>query len=145
MKTKSDEFIHVFREQIIKALSIASVVGKRMIPPFDNFKERPFGIVEDHEFNKGVPEVHTHEEDLWIGLEGEAVFVVGGELVEPSFGRLKDGSDNPREIKGKNIVGGNMMVVGPGDILWIPAGIPHMHIASGTARLLIYKNPKRVV
>ena len=142
MATRPD-FIHVLKAEIDEALLDSPVSGKRMIPPFDSFHERPLGIVEDHEFNVGVPEVHTHEDDLWIGLEGEAVFTVGGELIEPLFGKLKDGGENVREIKGKSIAGGKKILVRPGDVLWIPAGVPHMHTASGTARLLIYKNPKR--
>lgn len=144
METKPDQFVYVSRADIGRVLLISPVVGKRMVPPFDNFNERPFGIVEDHELNIGAPEVHTHEDDLWIGLDGEAVFILGGELVEPTFRKFKDGNEDPREIKGKDIIGGKKIIVRPGDILWIPAGIPHMHTASGTARLLIYKNPKRI-
>ena len=143
MTAKSDQFVHVSKVDIDRVLDISPLVGKRMIPPFDNFKERPFGIVEDHEFNKGGPEVHTHEEDLWIGLEGEAIFTVGGDLVDPYFYKSSDGIENRNEIKGKDIVGGKRIVIGPGDVLWIPAGMPHMHTAAGTARLIIYKSPKR--
>ena len=143
MESKPDQFVYISRVDIGGVLLISPVVGKRMVPPFDNFNKCPFGIVEDHEFSIGAPEVHIHEDDLWVGLDGEAEFILGGELIEPTFGKLKDGSEDPREIKGKDIVGGNKIVVRPGDILWIHAGIPHMHTASGTARLLIYKSPKR--
>src|SRR3989344_5454794 len=135
MTAKSDQFVHVSKVDINRVLDISPLVGKRMIPPFDNFKERPFGIVEDHELNVGLPEVHVHEDDLWIGLEGEAIFTVGGNLVDPCFYKSSDGTENRNEIKGKDIVGGKRVAIGPGDILWIPAGVPHMHIAAGTARL----------
>ena len=137
------QFAHVSRADIIKAVDISPMVGKRMIPPFDNFKDRPFGIVEDHELNVGLPEVHLYEDDLWIGLEGEAVFTVGGNLVSPYFYKPSDGVENKSEIKGEDIIGGRRVVICPGDILWIPAGVPHMHTAAGTARLIIYKSPKR--
>ena len=140
---KLDQFVHVLKVDINRALDISPLFGKRMIPPFDNFKDRPFGIVEDHELNIGLPEVHAHEDDLWIGLEGEAVFTVGGNLVGPYFYKSPDGIENRNEIKGKDIVGGKRIVIGPGDVLWIPAGMPHMHTAAGTARLIIYKSPKR--
>ncbi|KKT81463.1 MAG: hypothetical protein A3B99_04175 [Candidatus Yanofskybacteria bacterium RIFCSPHIGHO2_02_FULL_44_12b] len=143
MALDSNKFVHIKRAEIDKALSVDSVAGKRMIPPFNGFSERPFGILEDHQVKDGLPEIHTHEEDLWIGLEGEAIFTLGGELVEPYFKKLADGSEDEREIKGKSIAGGTEVIVGTGDVLWIPAGVPHMHTASGTARLLIYKNPKR--
>ena len=139
----SGQFAHVSRADIVKAVDVPPVVGKRMIPPFDNFKDRPFGIVEDHKLSVGLPEVHVHEDDLWIGLEGEAIFTGGGDLVEPYFYKASDGVENRNEIKGKDIVGGERVVIGPGDVLWIPAGVPHMHTAAGTARLIIYKSPKR--
>lgn len=140
---KLDQFVCVSRLDINKTLNTSPVVGKRMIAPFDNFKDRPFGVVEDHELNVGLPEVHAHEDDLWIGLEGEATFTIGGELVEPYFYKTSDGIENRNEIKGKHIIGGKRVAISPGDVLWIPAGVPHMHTASGTARLFIYKSPKR--
>lgn len=141
--TKPYQFVHVSCEDINKALSTTPLVGKRMVFPFDNFDERPFGIVEDHELNTGMPEIHTHEDDLWIGMEGETIFTLDGKLVDPSFGKLENGAEDYREIKGQSMVGGKKIVVRAGDVLWIPAGMSHMHTASGTARLLIYKNPKR--
>lgn len=136
-------FVYVPNKDICRALSAFPLIGKRMIPPFDGFSERPFGIVEDHELVVGIPEIHMREDDLWIGLEGEAVFILGGQLVGPLFRKLPKGGENQNEISGESIIGGREVIVRAGDVLWIPAGIPHMHTASGTARLFIYKNPRR--
>ena len=95
--------------------------------------------MEDHEVSEAEAEVHKHEADLWIGLEGKAEFIYGGELVEPW---IREGTHS-NELGGEDIKGGTKVVLKAGDILYIPAGQPHMHTSSKTARMLIIKIPER--
>lgn len=74
---------------------------------------------------------------MWIGIEGELKFIVGGEMVEP---RVAD--DDGNEIKAKEIRGGTEVVVRAHDILFIPAGVPHAHTAAHS-RAYIIKLPER--
>ena len=116
--------------------------GKRQLEPLATWAKEQgisLNILEDHNFLVGAPEVHRHEEDLWIGLEGEATFVVGGELVEPW---TKEGDD--REVKGKSIRGGTEIKMGQWDILKIPAGQSHQHTALH-GRLIIIKIPAKEI
>lgn len=69
----------------------------------------------------GDAEYHETEEDLQIGVEGTAIFVIGGELIEPR--KL------PRQQQmGSGIKGGDKFKVGPGDIVHVPPAVPHVLI-----------------
>lgn len=128
--------IFLSKKEIDKILAAKPVQGKRMLMAIA--EGRPFGILEDTEVSNEA-EVHKLEGDLWHCLEGEVEFVCGGELVD-SWVRESSGGN---ELGGKDIKGGTSMVLKNGDWLWIPAGEPHMHKTSGTARLVIIKIPKK--
>lgn len=66
----------------------------------------------------GEAEVHERMNDLFIVQEGAAQVVVGGSLT---------GAKNtfPGEWFGGEIAGGHVQKLEAGDILWIPAGMPH--------------------
>jgi mannose-6-phosphate isomerase-like protein (cupin superfamily) len=66
----------------------------------------------------GEPEVHERMADLFIVQEGSAKVHLGGSL---AGGRLV----SPGEWVGGRISGGEVRPLGPGDLLWIPAGWPH--------------------
>lgn len=126
----------------LESLAKSPVDGKHQLEPFMTWAKEmgiPVNVLEDHNFNVGAPEVHRHEEDVWIGVEGEAKFIVGGELVEPW---TKEGDD--REVKGKSIRGGEEVKMGQWDFLRIPAGQPHQHTALH-GRLIIIKLPAKEI
>jgi mannose-6-phosphate isomerase-like protein (cupin superfamily) len=66
----------------------------------------------------GEVEVHEHLNDELVVRSGHAVFRVGGKV-----------SGNrqiaPGEWRGGAIDGGDLYRLGPGDVLWVPAGMPH--------------------
>lgn len=66
----------------------------------------------------GEAEVHSLDTDVFHVLEGEAVLVIGGRLIEPR-------NLSPTEIRGKAIEGGEVRPLKKGDVLVIPAGTPH--------------------
>lgn len=127
----------VFRnEEIAQILATPALSGKRLLEPFKSFSAEdkfPLNILEDKEISNNA-EVHKREGDLWHCLEGEVTFIHGGELVDSV-------SINENELTAKEIQGGEEIVVRKGDWFWIPAGVPHKHSASGTARLIIIKIP----
>ena len=66
-------------------------------------------------------EYHETEEDIQIGVEGTATFVIGGEL--------NDTRKLPRQQQmGSGIKGGDTFKVGPGDIVHVPPAVPHVLI-----------------
>ena len=66
----------------------------------------------------GVAEVHTKDTDIIYMLEGSATLVTGGTVVE---GKTTAND----EIRGKEISGGEMRTLVPGDVIIVPAGVPH--------------------
>jgi len=82
-------------------------------------KERgiPANVLEGMDVHDNVVEVHRHMADFWIGLKGEATFIVDGELVESFVKDKGEGTINDLEICAKSIRGGETVVVGPGDWL----------------------------
>jgi uncharacterized protein GlcG (DUF336 family) len=66
----------------------------------------------------GQAEIHQGEADIFYVLEGKAVLVTGGDLVEPR-------TVAPGEIRGTSIEGGTERHLERGDVITIPAGVPH--------------------
>lgn len=66
----------------------------------------------------GMAEVHADDTDLIHVLEGSAVFVTGGKVLEPR-------ETAPGEVRGRAIEGGETRVLSPGDVIVVPRGTPH--------------------
>ena len=66
----------------------------------------------------GSSELHEHEADFFVVESGTAALVTGGKIVEPK-------TTKPGEIRGSSIQGGEHHQVSAGDIVHIPAGVPH--------------------
>jgi mannose-6-phosphate isomerase-like protein (cupin superfamily) len=71
-----------------------------------------------HREGSGEAEVHETWTDVLIVETGEATLLVGGTVVSPR-------NTGPGEIRGTGIQGGENKKLKPGDILHIPAGVPH--------------------
>lgn len=79
-----------------------------------------------HREGDGSAEVHETQTDIMIVDEGKAMLVVGGTMVAPK-------TIKPHEVRGTSIEGGETKQIGPGDIIHIPANIPHqLKIATGS-------------
>ncbi|HEY4517677.1 MAG TPA: hypothetical protein VJI74_02205 [Candidatus Paceibacterota bacterium] len=126
-----------------ETLATAPAQGKHLLEPFKTAAVgSAINILEDDHLEDNQTEVHRHEADLWICLEGEVDFVVGGELIEPW---AKEGDDRELKAKVDGIKNGTKHVLRQGDILFIPAGQPHVHTTKGTGRLYIIKVPQPLV
>ena len=65
-----------------------------------------------------VAEVHANEADLFYVVDGRATQMLGGEII--------GGKDTgPGQIRGPRTEGGQTYQLDPGDIMWVPAGMPH--------------------
>ena len=123
------------------ALATAPTQGKHALKLPDEFSRLPFTILEDTAVDN-EPEVHKHEGDLWYCLEGEVIFIYGGELID-QYEKTINGVLNVNELGGSKIKGGKEIMLHSGDWLWIPPGVPHRHGTQSTARMVIIKiHPK---
>jgi glc operon protein GlcG len=66
----------------------------------------------------GMAEVHDWETDVVYVLDGAATLVLGGTVVDPKV-------TEPGQIRGPRIEGGESRRIAKGDVLVIPAGVPH--------------------
>ena len=78
-----------------------------------------------HREGDGEAELHETQSDIFVVESGEGTLVVGGTVVDPK-------TTAPNEIRGPSVRGGEKKAVAAGDILHIPAKIPHqMLVGSG--------------
>ena len=66
----------------------------------------------------GQAEVHTRDTDIIYVLDGSVTFVTGGRVVDPK-------TVAPDEIRGARIDGGTARALNRGDVMVVPAGVPH--------------------
>ena len=66
----------------------------------------------------GSSEIHQHEADIFFIQEGDAIIITGGKM---TGGHLT----KPGELRGTSIEGGEKRPLKTGDIIHIPAGVPH--------------------
>ena len=71
-----------------------------------------------HREGPGEAELHETQADIFIVQSGEATLKVGGTVVSPK-------TTAPNEIRGPSISGGEEKKLGAGDVVHIPAKIPH--------------------
>ncbi len=81
--------------------------------PFDNHT-----LSISHRDKDGLAEVHDKFVDIMVIQSGEATLVVGGKVIEPT-------TTEPGETRGKSIQGGLTRKLQPGDVIHIPARMPH--------------------
>src|SRR5579871_1088616 len=64
--------------------------------------------------------LHGKKSDYMLIQDGEGTFMSGGELVNG-----KPGGEDQGDMRGDSIRGGVSRVLKPGDVMYVPAGIPH--------------------
>ena len=72
-----------------------------------------------HRDMDGVAEIHTLDTDLIYMLAGSATLVTVGAVPDAK-------AIEPNELRGSAIVGGDSRRIGKGDVILVPAGVPHM-------------------
>jgi mannose-6-phosphate isomerase-like protein (cupin superfamily) len=75
-------------------------------------------VLISHRAGPGQVEVHNKETDTFYVLSGSATVVTGGTMVG---GRVT----SPNQLRGKSITGGEVHSLTKGDVMVIPAGLPH--------------------
>ena len=75
----------------------------------------------NHRTGDGEMEIHADWNDMFIVQTGEATLLIGGTVVNGK-------TTGPGEIRGTTATGGEKHVVSAGDIVHIPAGVPHQFL-----------------
>ena len=114
------------------AMAAATVVGQsRAVTHIDSDKvatalakggslvaTKDFTVAGSHRTGPGMVEVHDHETDIFYVTDGEATLVTGGTMV----GGKQTAAGQHR---GTDITGGQTQKLRKGDVVTIPAGVPH--------------------
>lgn len=66
----------------------------------------------------GIAEVHEKDADLIYVQEGSATLVTGGTVADLKL-------IGPNELRGQEIAGGDIRMIAKGDVIIVPAGVPH--------------------
>mgnify|MGYP005657898713 CR=1 FL=1 len=81
-------------------------------------QEGYFAAMVHREPGPGFSEAHAEWADIYFVTSGSAAIMTGGEIVNATEG-------TPGEIRGSSIEGGVLRRIGQGDVVHIPAGVPH--------------------
>ena len=74
----------------------------------------------------GGAEIHAHFDDVMLVMEGKATLITGGTVISPHSG-------NDGETTGLGIRDGVSREISAGDVVHVPAGVPHqLIIPAGT-------------
>ena len=79
----------------------------------------------------GGAEQHMRFTDFLIVLDGQGTELTGGTIVD-----RKDGADG--EVRGSRLEGATPHVLRKGDIIHIPAGVPHQAIEEPGENIIVY-------
>ena len=92
-------------------------------------------ITVAHRAEPGMVEVHDKETDTFYVLDGSATIVTGGTMVGGSV-------TAPGQHRGTDITGGKAQRLAKGDVMVIPAGVPHWfkEVPNGVSYLLVKVN-----
>ena len=88
-------------------------------------KGSPLIEVEDYKIHAsrrdrdGQAEIHARDTDILYVLEGAATLVTGGTV-------LNGATTATDELRGDSITGGESRVLGKGDVVVVPNGVPHL-------------------
>ena len=73
--------------------------------------------------HSGGGELHQNFADIFFILDGQATVITGGSLVDAK-------TNAPGEIRGKSVDGGTRQDLKAGDVVHIPAGMPHQTLVA---------------
>jgi len=84
----------------------------------------------------GEVELHMRQNDVFVAHDGRATVLIGQQV-------RGDRQVSPGEFRGGRMAGAKRYPMSPGDVLWIPAGLPHLVVvpARGGFDYVAFKYP----
>lgn len=117
------------------AAGMKEMVGKRL----ESQRILEGGVFNMNLRRETAPEegagTHGKKADLYVIRSGEGTLTTDGQLIDPKPAGGAEG-----DIDGSGIRNGNARVVKPGDVIFIPAGVPHQITAvNGEVQFLLFR------
>lgn len=119
--------VHVWKNVDIaaKGKTLSQKLNEQKVASEVIAKEGNRRFMVAHREGSGVAEWHEKEADVMFISAGNVTMVYGGTLVDGK-------TTEPGEMRGPSIRGGTEVTLGAGDVLHIPAKVPHqMKLDSG--------------
>lgn len=126
------------KETYVSAAELASKAAQTVGVGFQVPSSPGYKVLMIQRDKTGDIEVHTELNDTIIIERGRGEFLIGGRV---TGNRLVQ----PNEWRGGNMSGAHKYAVSAGDLIMIPAGVPHKAVVtSGPFAYLTIKTPKYV-
>jgi mannose-6-phosphate isomerase-like protein (cupin superfamily) len=109
------EIVHVDGSKVASALKKAGPLADAPnLRVSGGFRTGPYAPAD---YRPDV-EIHKNEADLFYVIDGRATQILGGTVI--------GGKETaPGQIRGSKVDGGVTYHLGKGDVMWVPAGVPH--------------------
>ena len=112
--------------KIWKAQELKSIAKSELLADFGNHSARI--AVRDKD---GEVEVHQNWTDVLMVESGDATLLLGGTLASPQ-------TTAPGEIRSASATGAEKRLITAGDILHIPAGVPHQFLVAPGKKIVYF-------
>jgi|SRR5579863_1143506 len=114
------EGLHVWKASELKGISKALAPKLNGTPTaLENIAGAgSYSFIKIYRNGTGQAEYHETQADVFVVESGEATLVYGGKLVDSK-------TTAPHEMRGSSIEGGTERKLAPGDVVSIPARLPH--------------------
>jgi mannose-6-phosphate isomerase-like protein (cupin superfamily) len=111
---------YIWKNTELKAFSkvLAPKINDKKVATLDIAKNGNYRFMVAHREGSGEAEYHAVDADIFVVQSGTATLVYGGELVDGK-------TTAPNEMRAASIKGGMEKPLAAGDIVTIPAKLPH--------------------
>lgn len=132
--TKLRPIRHITARRVAEFFSEPLKPGNHVLEESKKLYEKgfPLRFVRNYHLENPPAELHLHEDDIFLCLEGSARLIIGGQLFNP---RTKDGLT----FLADGIKGGKEIILREKDVLHIPAGQPHQVFTFDLCNFMVVK------
>jgi mannose-6-phosphate isomerase-like protein (cupin superfamily) len=125
--------VHVWRSTDIaaKGKSLAQKLDAQKVASETIATEGNRTFMVAHREGSGLAEWHEKQADVMFISAGQVTMVYGGTIVDVK-------TTAPGEMRGPSIQGGTEAKLGPGDVLHIPAKVPHQMLLAPGAQVTYF-------
>jgi mannose-6-phosphate isomerase-like protein (cupin superfamily) len=119
--------LYIWKAAELKAFSksLAPKINEKKAATQDLTKVGNYRFMVAHREGSGEAEYHAVDADIFVVESGTATLIYGGELIDGK-------TTAPNEMRAASIKGGMEKTVAAGDIVTIPAKLPHqLKLAAG--------------
>ncbi|HXK01876.1 MAG TPA: hypothetical protein VMS37_05700 [Verrucomicrobiae bacterium] len=111
---------YIWKSAELKAFtkSLAPKINDKKVATQDLAKYGNYRFMVAHREDSGEAEYHALDADIFVVQSGNATLVYGGEMADAK-------TTAPNEMRGPSIKGGMEKPIAAGDVVTIPAKMPH--------------------